>query len=1371
MKKLMFATALVASVAAFADPAVLQAGSQEAMAAPTAINAISFEGYGTDATLGVNGVAEKTEDPQSQYDKGVAYFCYKGGDQDGSLVKAFGTGEGEIAAPNITRPTYFASDTNNKYLELSTEGGILWRSINPVQGQGANCELGAATNITADGIYLDTLMQFTPTEDGNTPDYDADNDKLVIWLNIDSSGAAPVTNLMVRAAVINADGDPTPTTFTITNKTASAGEWYRVTIKAFPDISGGDEIPGFQIRLDGDVLMSDTPTLDSDYLEIKADSEYGEELKNGALFASLLGTDSSPTLQAIGFKGSGALDDIVWTVDAPSYPAASIDFTLTWPSGVTPVSYTVDGGEAVPLSGETSPFAVPNLAGGEAIVFTFTNADGVTKTMNATAADDGDIDASTATYEWPEYLGAAVDGAYTIDDAHDLDMLRRGVDAGIATTGETFKQTANIDMTSEAAFAGIGVYNANPTSGTPFAGTYDGQGFKIENVTMLNRNYGGVFNQINGGTVKNLTVSNITVSATATGEYGFAIIGNVGNGATLQGLVMEGSILSAAKPGTHNVAGIVVRACGGSENGTLIKDCTNNASLYGNYTKLGGICALTQHKQDGGPVTFDGCVNNGSLTSARTETGITGIAGIVGYTADATVLKNCVNNGTITVALANQKVGELVGSGGVESGSLTDAGGNKADATKKMLHTRSNVTGFLYATVDNGVATTVLPPLTVGTTYLLESNVAASETPVATLTAVGDSISFDTALGYTFAGTVASSGAAGFPVATTADGVITYTVGYFPRTATPGQDGTAANPFEIADVDDFQALQAATAADASYRGLAYKQIEDVNMSSAGEFSITSVFSGVFDGGNHAISNVQLIPAKQTGFFQKLANATVSNLTVSATFSSTTASIGGAIFAGDVTGTCRFEHVITEGSFSGTHNCSGMVGNDSAKSASTDITFAGCTNRAAVTTTYTKAAGLMNYTEKAGAKVTFIDCANEGNITCAGGASAGGAWAGGFMAYIGAGNTTHSLTRCVNTGNISATQDTATTGNNSFRVGGLLGNVATVPLTDCSNSGTISGVATAVGSSPVDSVVGGLVGYGTVTLAGDCSNSGSVGYTLPAGNYTFASKGSLVGYGNPTVSAGATITAPATEKPIGKGSCAALNFAEVDNGVATFCGADAITSNKTYNVMLDNAAAFQFGATAGDYVTLVNSPATYTGTCEGENPTVTTAASGLTVSVQAVMGAYTYVLGSAGGYPTYLADADADVKAAYDTWKVANGADTNSEYENQFLVNAAPATVVPATALAITAIEQNETAGWDITVECTVQGIDLGGTVGTAKVGNGYLAVSYTDDLTGTWTTENIAITASANGKVTVNVNKAGAKFMKVKLSPVQEPQN
>jgi hypothetical protein len=151
----------------------------------------------------------------------------------------------------------------------------------------------------------------------------------------------------------------------------------------------------------------------------------------------------------------------------------------------------------------------------------------------------------------------------------------------------------------------------------------------------------------------------------------------------------------------------------------------------------------------------------------------------------------------------------LVGSGGVESGSLTDAGGNKADATKKMLHTRSAVTGFLYATVENGVATTVTT-LAKDTTYLLEGNVAASETPVFTLAAAGDTIAFDAALGYTFAGTIA--GAEGLTVTDATSGTVTtYTAaaaGGADYQVTIGSDDVVITP----TAEDLAAVQAAVVA-------------------------------------------------------------------------------------------------------------------------------------------------------------------------------------------------------------------------------------------------------------------------------------------------------------------------------------------------------------------------------------------------------------------------------------------------------------------------------------------------------------------------------------------------------------------------------
>lgn len=143
--------------------------------------------------------------------------------------------------------------------------------------------------------------------------------------------------------------------------------------------------------------------------------------------------------------------------------------------------------------------------------------------------------------------------------------------------------------------------------------------------------------------------------------------------------------------------------------------------------------------------------------------------------------------------------------------------------------------------------------------------------------------------------------------------------------------------------------------------------------------------------------------------------------------------------------------------------------------------------------------------------------------------------------------------------------------------------------------------------------------------------------------------------------------------------------------------------------------------------------------------------------------------AAATYPTYVADADDTVKGNYDTWLggvsgIAAGGDA-SGYENQFLLNQAASTTIADNALVIKSITENTNGGWDIVIGCSVEGVGLSTTEGeNAQVCNGYLAVSYTSDLSGSWTKENINVTTGTEaGTVKVNVNKSGAKFMKVSL--------
>ena len=355
MKKLMFATALVASVAAFDD-------------APTAINAVGFEGYNLGETFG-NGKGETNEAGTGNF------FCFTGdaGVSNSSVV----TND----SPSTKRTAFFAAAENtDKYLALDTEGGTFWRGLSTTvqtetPGEGGTTiydySLGAAQTIADTAIYLDTLVQFTVTED-DEPTVGND-DKLAIWLGVETNGLGEVTgtNLMVKAGLIDDQGGITETSFKI-NGTVNPGEWYRLTVKALADITDTEGVPGFQIYLDGNLLTSGTPTFTSDYLEILDTDSHYADIAAGKYFASL---KTVATLQGVGFQGTGAVDEIVWTED-DLFPAGGptvVDytFTLTLDANVTGAEVTTNGaavvfdnGEAQILAGTTVSIAEPTFAQG-----------------------------------------------------------------------------------------------------------------------------------------------------------------------------------------------------------------------------------------------------------------------------------------------------------------------------------------------------------------------------------------------------------------------------------------------------------------------------------------------------------------------------------------------------------------------------------------------------------------------------------------------------------------------------------------------------------------------------------------------------------------------------------------------------------------------------------------------------------------------------------------------------------------------------------------------------------------------------------------------------------------------------------------------
>jgi hypothetical protein len=670
---------------------------------------------------------------------------------DTSALQPYGGGE----QPEILDPEYAeASSYGDRYLSLNTGDSTLWSGA---------CSPGG-------NVYIDTFVQLGDL--GSAPTSFESGIKTALWV----AGG----KLYIRAY----DSVGSTNANYMLSGTYEDDAWYRLTVSS---LTNGTGTVQFQVRVNG-----------GNPLTLADDS-------NVNTFDAL----TSGQVTQVGFKGTGAIDNFGIASKYPMPNAMEHFFASGSGTEADPYIVTDADAFAAAVAGEyvsvdgvyfrlTDNVQIGTVSALPAGAVCYVAVDSGSSFDGFSGAFEVPQSGGYKTYQanlFPRTVTAGQNGSaehpYEIADVDDLQALQLALDVTNIYNACCFVQTADIDMSSAGAFAGIGTYNTagggNPaTGGVSFCGTYDGQGCKISNVTFTDRDYAGIFNQVNGGTVQNLTVENVTFVGTGS-KYCGAIIGNAGNGATLKNLVAAGSFGSAEKPGNHNMAGIAIRLSGGGT-GTLVQNCTNNAAIYGTYTKLAGICTLTQVKESGGAVTFDGCVNNGALTMPSGGTaGRDGLAGIVGYASDATVLVNCSNTGAISSTLASAKVGELVGYS-YAGYTLTDQGGNSGDATKKLVgYQDGTINGFKYAMVDNGVATTVTT-LEEGNTYLLEGNVAASETPVYEFTEAG-TIAFDTALGYSFAGTVdADPNYANVISVTdaTSGSVTTYTATMAPVVATVG---------------------------------------------------------------------------------------------------------------------------------------------------------------------------------------------------------------------------------------------------------------------------------------------------------------------------------------------------------------------------------------------------------------------------------------------------------------------------------------------------------------------------------------------------------------------------------------------------------
>ncbi|MEL7566194.1 MAG: InlB B-repeat-containing protein [Dehalobacterium sp.] len=254
---------------------------------------------------------------------------------------------------------------------------------------------------------------------------------------------------------------------------------------------------------------------------------------------------------------------------------------------------------------------------------------------------------------------------YQINDAEDLNNLRKSVMEGIDYTEKYFRLTTNIDLDTLTLDEGE-IWSPIGSDTNSFKGNFNGDGNTISNLAIdSTSNYQGLFGYLEGGAIENLTVTgNVAGDRYTGGIAGYALntvfdncvfgaeeeassVSATGNevGGIVGYLAGNGTISNSDNKGTvkggQYVGGIVGYFAGSG----IITDSSNKSAVEGSRY-VGGIAGQLV-ENTGGAIDITYCHNNGGIRATISANSYA--AGIVGsVTATGTYdIKHCYNLGTI----------------------------------------------------------------------------------------------------------------------------------------------------------------------------------------------------------------------------------------------------------------------------------------------------------------------------------------------------------------------------------------------------------------------------------------------------------------------------------------------------------------------------------------------------------------------------------------------------------------------------------------------------------------------------------------------------------------------------------------------------
>ena len=237
-------------------------------------------------------------------------------------------------------------------------------------------------------------------------------------------------------------------------------------------------------------------------------------------------------------------------------------------------------------------------------------------------------------------------GVYLIATANQLIWLQEFVNAG--NTDVSAKLAADIDL-RDINWIGIG------TKDHPFAGTFDGNGHTIRNMTVSYEGdtkdalYCGLFGSIAGTTDKHAIVKNLTLTGSMqfkmSGSGSYAFCGGLTGAVSLAEItdVTVDVAITLEKTGTRG-SWAYLGGFAGRGDRTVFTRCENKGDITGLSQVAGfvGGNGYEYNRANWVDVSFVDCVNSGDIRGTGN-----GVAGFIGE-AYHTEIQGCINSGNVT---------------------------------------------------------------------------------------------------------------------------------------------------------------------------------------------------------------------------------------------------------------------------------------------------------------------------------------------------------------------------------------------------------------------------------------------------------------------------------------------------------------------------------------------------------------------------------------------------------------------------------------------------------------------------------------------------------------------------------------------------